>query len=459
MINNSTSLINRINDLKAEPVRVKADSFINKLAESDRPKFPTPEVLKVKADSFAEKLKNITSELRTEVTKESKFDVNSFSFEVSKKNNIESKSSKISPDQVKVLEEVKNKIEEVNSSKVEVNNNKEAFSNTINNIVKTMSNIQTSLENPKINNDKSLNSYFKVLSSKMDNIKNNGSNEEAIIFSKFIEKIATKMNEVKDGKDKSPNAIATVQAEYQKNVSDLTRGLEKKDRELAIKALTSIMGNNKELIDNILSSLENKMSIQSKDNPSSTDISIIRGIKSRLSLSLNESTFAHTIKNESIKKVMSNNDVNSNISNVLDLSEKTSEKYNILTKSVSKLEKSISELNRFINSNEFEKLINNSSEFESDDSYLNEIVSDLINSADKLEGNINFDFTLDDKTDISKLFKKLRSIISDLDISSRKIRETEDASKLIDTNFLKASKESNDRQIYFNQQRQILKRN
>ena len=41
------------------------------------------------------------------------------------------------------------------------------------------------------------------------------------------------------------------------------------------------------------------------------------------------------------------------------------------------MEKSISELNRFINSEKFENLINSDPKFESDDSYLNEIVSDL----------------------------------------------------------------------------------
>lgn len=455
MINSSTFLINRINDLKAEPVKVKADSFINKLAESEKPKFPTPEVLKVKADSFAEKLKNITSELRTEVTKESKFEVNNFSFEVNKKNNIELESNNISPTKSKSLEILKNKIEEVNLAKLELNKDKEDFSNTLNSIVKTMNTIQSSLENPKINNDKSLSSYFKVLSSKMDNIKNSGSNEEALIFSSFIERISIKLNEIKEGKDKSPNAIATVQAEYQKNVSDLTRGLEKKDRDLAIKALTSIMGNNKDLVNNILSSLEKKIS----NTTPTKEVSKIRSIKNRLSLSLSESTFAHTIKNESIKKVMSNNDVSSNINNVLDLSKKTPESYQTLSKSISKFEKLVTDLNSFINSNEFNNLIAKAQTFDTNDNYLNEIISDLINSADTLESKINFDFSFDGNADISKLLKKLRTIITDLDKSSRNLKETEEASKLIDTNFLKNAKESNDRQNYFNQQRDLLKKN
>lgn len=455
MINNSTYLVNRINDLKAEPVKVKADLFINKLAESEKPKFPTPEVLKVKADSFAEKLKNITSDLRTEVTKKSNFEVNNFNFEVSAKNNIESKLDKITPNETKIFELFKNKIEEINLSTSEVTKNKADFSNTINSIVKTMSNIQSNLENPKINNDKSLTSYFKVLSSKMDNIKTSGSNEEALIFSKFIERIAIKMNEVKDGKDKSPNAIATVQAEYQKNVSNLAKGLEKKDRELAVKALTSIMGNNKELVDNILSSLEKKTS----NTNSNKEVSEIRSIKNKLSLSLNESTFAHTIKNESIKKVMSNNDVNSTITNVLDLTKKTSESYQTLSKSISKLEKLSIDINSLINSSDFNRLIDKSNTFDSTDNYLNEIISDLINSADNLESKINFDFSFDVNADISKLLKKLRTIITDLDKSSRNLKETEEASKLIDTNFLKNAKENNDRQNYLNQQRQLLKNN
>jgi hypothetical protein len=310
-------------------------------------------------------------------------------------------------------------------------------------------------KDPNMNLDSNFVSMAQNLAQKYKSIKDSGNEVSIAMFSAYLDKVFTTMQDIKSGKETNSGVFINLQNDYEKSVSQTFMSMAKGQKP----SLTSKGG----FFGNFAPMILKAMELQAQERAAKTGIStsdaykaMSTEIKNDISFTPSENKIMYQVKVESVKNAMDNSDIFSMIS---DLKENTNdikesiEELNVAQEELFNFEEQI---RNFINSDDFKKSFDSIIEDDSLDTVLDVIASDLISTADKLESSINFEISPSEN--ISGLLKKLRDIISELEYETKKVNQIHNEKKRIDNKHSKEIEDNKINQEKLTQKRDELKR-
>ncbi len=289
------------------------------------------------------------------------------------------------------------------------------------------------------------------------------------MFSVYIDKVMQTVQNVKSGKEKDPTIFRKLQVDYDKFTENLFTSLAQGKVPNASE-MKSYMGESADSFAGMLktyvvnpqinsSNLNSRsyQTITSSNISQSSRRSNIEELKKLMRFTLSESALMSKITLTSVRKAMENEKVSQAFSEVslsLNHFKNSSIELNNANK---QLEEDMKKLKEFLSSDEFKKPFSNLANNSND--ALGQVIANEIREsmarADKLEAKLNLELDTSKSPTIIDLLVKFRKIISQLDIDLRKIKDSENASKLIDDNFLKNSRDVQQRKDLLNKFRSI----
>ncbi|MFN4149549.1 MAG: hypothetical protein ACK4IX_01285, partial [Candidatus Sericytochromatia bacterium] len=346
-------------------------------------------------------------------------------------------------------------IDGVTKARQNVVEKKEQFNSQANAIDAKMDSFLALCKDPNMNLDSNFVSMAQNLSQKYKAIKDSGNEVSIAMFSAYLDKVFTTMQDIKSGKETNSGVFINLQNEYEKSVNQTFMSMARGQKpSLASKG--SFFGNFTPMILKAIELQAQERAAKGGISTSDAYKAMSTEIKNEISFTPQENKVMYQVKVESVKRAMENNEISSIISDLKENTNALRESLDELNNAEEELGSFEEQLKAFVNSEDFKLSFGKILEEDSLNNVLGEIVTDLISSANKLEDSLNLEFTPSEN--ISSLLKKLRDIISELDYETRKLNESHSEKKRIDDKHSKEISENKRTQDKLTQSREELKR-
>lgn len=338
--------------------------------------------------------------------------------------------------------------ENLENKKAEFNQNAQILNQKLDSLVATLS-------DPKLKLDSNFVEMLNILRQRYKGIVSSNNPAMITMFSTYLDKVINTVEDIKTGKQNDPLIFRKLHTDYDKFVETLFKSISQ-NKFPPREELKAYMG---ELADSFSSMIKDQVRPNNSNFENAQKQALIK-MRDSMKFSSNESSALSKVSLISVRKAMSNLIV-SNI-----FSEISSSIKNVQNSSVqifvakNQLDKSISDLKSFLISDPFKNTF--AQVFKAND-FLTKVIADeiedAIKRANELESKLNLEIDSSTSPNIINLLVKFREIISQLDIDLKKLKEKEDLSKAIDTNFLESVKDNQLRQEKLdNKKEQALKK-
>lgn len=343
----------------------------------------------------------------------------------------------------KVFQNLNLLINGVQKSSENMENKKAEFDQNAQILNQKLDSLVATLSDPKLKLDSNFVEMLNILRQRYKGIISSNNPAMITMFSTYLDKVITNVEDIKTGKQNDPLIFRKLHTDYDKFVETLFKSISQ-NKFPPKEELKAYMG---ELADSFSVMIKDQVKPGNSNSATTDQKQALMKMKDIIKFSFSESSALSKVSLISVRKAMSNPTV-ANIFSDISLSIKNVQNSSIqIFVAKNQLDKSISDLKSFLISDPFKNAF--VQVFKSND-FLTQVIADeiedAIKRADELESKLNLEIDTSASPNIINLLVKFREIISQLDIDLKKLKEKEDLSKAIDTNFLASVKDNQLRQ-------------
>lgn len=356
----------------------------------------------------------------------------------------------------KEFEKLGSLIDGVSKAREVVNQKRDEFNVKVDALEQKMEQFLSICKDPSMKVDSNFVAMVQAVTDKYKGIKSSGNEVSVAMFSTYMDKLFSTMEDIKSGKETNPLAFANLQREYQTSVNQALIEMSKGQKPTSIQS-NGFWGKMAKDVYVMIERQAKAKAEQGGTTLSDTYKEMARDIKTQISFTPTESKTISQVRADSVKKVMNDERMYTMVSDIRESTTDVAISFKELNQSQSFLEEIEIELRKYINSDEFTTSFESLLESDSLDNVLDSIIQDIIKTADYLESSINFDFILSDS--ISTLFEKFRTIVTDLEEQTKKLNQDSFEKKRIEEKHSKEIRDNKEYQNRLDKDREELKRN
>lgn len=356
----------------------------------------------------------------------------------------------------KEFEKLGSLIDGVSKAREIVNQKRDEFNVKVDALEQKMQLFLSLCKDPSMKVDSNFVAMVQTVTDKYKGIKSSGNEVSVAMFSTYMDKLFSTMEDIKSGKETNPLAFASLQREYQNSVNQVLIEMSKGQKPISIQS-NGFWG---KMAKDVYVMIERQAKAKAEQGGTTLSDSykeMARDIKTQISFTPTESKTISQVRADSVKKVMNDERISTMVSDIRESTNDIAISFKELNQSQSFLEEIEIELRKYINSDEFTTSFESLLESDSLDNVLDSIIQDIIKTADYLESSINFDFILSDS--ISTLFEKFRTIVTDLEEQTKKLNQDSFEKKRIEEKHSKEIRDNKEYQNRLDKDREELKRN